>query len=123
MYIDFIIKLKNAQAAGKTFLKIPYTKMDRAVANLLEKKGFLKKVEVKGRTPKKIIKTYLNSNHPIKGVQLISKPSRRIYKKYKELRSVKSGYGTLIVSTPEGILPGEEAQKMKVGGQLLFKIW
>jgi small subunit ribosomal protein S8 len=122
-YINLMIQIKNAQAVGKGFLKVPYSKMDKAVADILLKKGLLKKVEVKGRQPKKVMKIYVKPSRPIKGVEFVSKPSRRIYKTCKELRPVKSGHGVLIVSTSKGILSGDEAKKEKVGGQVLFKVW
>lgn len=122
-YIDLLIQIKNAEEVGKSFLKIPYSKMDKAVAEILERKGFLKKVEVKGRQPKKAIKIYFNPNRPIKGLRFISKPSRRIYKSYKEIKPVKNGEGVLVVSTPKGVITDANAREEKVGGQLLFKIW
>lgn len=122
-YTNLLTQIKNAQNADKNFLKFPYSKMDNSVAEILEKRGFLKKVEVKGRRPKKTMKLHLNPDRLIKGIQFVSKPSRRIYKGYKELRPVKSGYGLLVVSTPKGLLTESEARKEKTGGQLLFKIW
>ena len=59
----------------------------------------------------------------IGSVKLVSKPSRRIYAGYRELRPVKSGLGLLVVSTPRGIMSGKEARKMKLGGEVLFEIW
>ncbi|MEX0690076.1 MAG: 30S ribosomal protein S8 [Candidatus Paceibacterota bacterium] len=123
MYIDLITKIKNAEAVEKRYIKTPYSKMDKAVAKILERKGFLKKVEVKGRSPKKILKIYPNYKKTIQGVQFLSKPSLKKYKGYNDFKPVKSNYGIMIVSTPKGILSGGEAKKEKVGGQLLFKIW
>jgi small subunit ribosomal protein S8 len=56
-------------------------------------------------------------------VKRVSKPSRRVYKKASELRPVKNGYGSLILSTPKGILTDVTARKDKVGGEALFEIW
>ena len=123
MYTDLLTRMKNAQAVGKGYLRVPYSRMDRSVANVLEKIGFLKKVETKGRVPKKILKLYLNSKKPIRGVKFLSKPSLKRYNGYRELRAVKGGFGTLVISTPKGILTGAKARKEKVGGQVLFEIW
>jgi len=59
----------------------------------------------------------------IKGVQRISKPSKRVYKKASEMRAVKSGYGALIVSTSKGVMSGSQAKKAALGGEALFTIW
>ena len=59
----------------------------------------------------------------IKGVERISKPSRRIYKKSSDIRSVKNGYGALILSTSQGVMTGREAKRASLGGEALFSIW
>lgn len=123
MYIDLLIRIKNAQAARRETLKVRYSKMDAAVAEILKARGFLKQVEVKGRAPKKIIEIIPNPERPIQGIKLLSKPSRRLYGGYRELQRVKGGYGLLVLSTPKGIMPGDAAKKEKVGGQILFEIW
>ena len=123
MYIDLLIKIKNAEAARKDSLKTRHTQMDAAVVDVLARHGFLKKYEVKGRLPKRVIEIDFNLERPILGIKLLSRPSRRLYAGYKDFKTVKSGYGILVVSTPQGVMSGVEAKKKKVGGQLLFEIW
>lgn len=123
MYIDLIIKIKNAQKAKKEVMKTRYSKMDKAVIDVLEKKGFVKNSEVKGKGYKKYIEMNVMGRKKILGVRIVSKPSVKQYAGYKEIRSVRSGFGTLILSTPKGIVTGSEAKKLGVGGQLLFEIW
>lgn len=123
MYTDLIIRIKNAQAVGKKYVRVPYSKMDRAVAGLLERKGFVKKVEVKGRLPKRVLKIYLDSKKSVSGLRFLSKPSLKRYSGYRDLKPVKGGHGVLIISTPEGILTSEEAKRKKVGGKLLVEVW
>ena len=59
----------------------------------------------------------------VNDVSRVSKPSRRIYQKSKDIRIFKSGYGNTVFSTPEGILLDIDAKNRKVGGEVLFKIW
>lgn len=123
MYIDTLTRIKNAQMKGETEVKVPYSKMDKAVLEVLEKEGFIKSVDVKGKRPKKIVKVYFNEDKPIRGLSFLSKPSLRKYIGYRDMKSVKGGYGVLVVSTPKGVMSGDKAKKEKVGGQLLFKMW
>lgn len=123
MYLDLLTKIRNAEAARKESLKTRFTNMDYAVLELLTRLGFVKKSEVKGRLPKRIIEVDFNTDQPIQGLKLLSKPSRRLYASYKDFKRVKGGHGFLAVSTSKGILSGEEARRKKVGGQLLFEIW
>jgi small subunit ribosomal protein S8 len=127
MYIDLLTKIKNAQAAKLPNVKVPFSKMDLVIAELLQKHNFVDSVEKKGRMPKRIldIKLRYSSDGPgaITGIEFLSKPSRRLYSGYRDLAPVLSGYGLLVVSTPKGIMTGAEAKKEKLGGALLFKIW
>jgi small subunit ribosomal protein S8 len=123
MYIDLIIKIKNAQKAKKETVKSNYSKLDKAVVDILEMKGFVKNSEVKGKGYKKYIEMNVMGRKMIQGIRTLSKPSVKKYLGYRDIRSVKSGFGTLVLSTPKGILSGSDAKKLGVGGQLLFEIW
>ncbi len=109
--------------AEKKSLKTKFTKMDKTVAEILEQAGFLKKTEVKGKSPKRIIELELESKRRVVGVKFLSRPSIRRYAGHKELRAPKGGHGLLVVSTSKGIMNSIEAKKRKIGGQLLFEIW
>lgn len=123
MYIDFLIQLKNAVRAGKRSVKVPYTAMDFRIAEVLRRHGFLAGVEVKGRSPRKVIDVQFNAARPIHDVKFRSTPSVARYAGYRELKPVKQGHGLLVMSTPHGIRAGHEAKKEKVGGKVLFEIW
>lgn len=126
MYINLLIQLKNAQAVKKESIKFPYSKNDSAVAEILAVNKFIDTVEKKGRGIKRILNIklkYTNGEGAINGLTLMSKPSRKIYLGYKEIKPVKYGYGIMIISTPMGIMTNKEARKNKVGGEALFKIW
>ena len=123
---DLIIRLKNASAARKTIVSVPYSTLKESIAIALEKAGYVKSVEKKGKKVNKTLEIellYVGEVPRLTGVDRISKPSRRIYQKSNDIRPFKSGYGSVIFSTPKGILIGSEAKKQKVGGEVLFKIW
>ncbi len=121
-YIDLIIKIKNAQAVKKKSVEVIFSKTNKKIAEILQKANFLTKVEVKGSI-KKFLELTLNPQKPIRGVKFLSKPSIKRYCGYREITQVKGGEGLLVISTPLGIMTGEEAKKAKVGGQVLFEIW
>lgn len=123
---NFIIKLKNAGNAGLSSVSTPSSKLKTSIAQVLKKEGFIQDFEEKSEKGKKVIVITLFSENrvpKIKGVQRISKPSKRIYRKSTELRAVKNGYGALILSTSHGVMTGREARKAKLGGEALFNIW
>jgi len=123
---NMIIALKNAGFSGHESVLIPYSKMKEAIAELLNKEGYIKgvkKLEKSGK-PALEIALILNKRVPrIQGTKRISKPSKRIYRKHNEIRPVKNGYGLLVMSTPAGIMSGYEAKKAHLGGEALFTIW
>lgn len=123
---DFIVRIKNAGDANKASVSIPYSALKENIAHTLLKGGYITSVDVQG---KKIAKTleigiaYVDSMPRVHGIDRISKPSRRIYQKSKDIRMFKSGFGNTVLSTPQGILLDVDAKKAKVGGEILFKIW
>ncbi len=127
MYLDLLTKIKNAQAVKKDSVKMPYSNMDFAVAEILAKNKFLEGAFKKGRLPKRVLDVKLKYDKTgrgaIQGVRILSKPSRKIYVGYKEIKPVRQGYGVLILSTPKGVMDGKEAKKNKLGGQVLFEVW
>ncbi len=121
---DMIIRIKNAGESRKETLVFPYSKLKMEICSVLEKKGFIKSASKKGKKTKMIEVVLVEGREPhIRGVKRVSKPSRRIYKKYSELRPVKNGYGALVLSTPKGIMTNLEAKKDRLGGEALFEIW
>lgn len=123
---DMLIRIKNAGNAGKEFTVVPHSKLRFAVAEALQKKGYVASVNNKGKKTKKVIEigiAYEGGTPKLQGAERISKLSRRVYYGFRDIRPVKNGYGLLMLSTPKGIISGEEARKENVGGEALFKIW
>ena len=121
---DLIIRIKNASDAGKETVTVVGSKIAENVAHLLKKSGYLSSVQ-KSKEKRELLLglVYFEGTPRIHGVERISKPSRRLYQKASDIRSYKSGYGNVIFSTPKGILTDVDAKKLKVGGEVLFKIW
>ncbi len=124
---DFIIQLKNAGMVRKGTVSIPYSKLKHAIANKLVEAGFIMGAEKHGKKVKKTLEVTLKyeieGTHHIQGVQRVSKPGRRLYLSVSEIFPVKFGKGKRILSTPAGILTGDEAREKNVGGEELFIIW
>ncbi len=123
---DMIVQIRNASDAGKESVVLPYSKLKLAILDILLKERFIKSFGKKGKKVIKFIEVSLaeeNGEQKIHGVQRISKSSRRVYQKAKDIRGVKNGFGVLILSTPKGIMSDKMARMEKVGGEALFKIW
>lgn len=123
---DFIIRLKNAGAVGKTEVSLPYSKLKHAIADKLVASGYIETAKQEGKKVQKnlvVTLKYENGKHAINGVKRVSKPGRRLYTKVADIHKVKFGQGLMILSTPAGILTNDEAKAQNVGGEQLFIIW
>ncbi len=122
---DLINRIKSGNQVGKESISLYSSKILEAVAQALERAGFVQSVS-KSKNGKmlEITLAYKHDKTPkVIGAERISKPSRRIYKGSAELKPFKNGYGSVIVSTPKGIFSDKEAVKEKIGGEVMFKIW
>lgn len=118
---DFLIKLKNAALAGRKIVEADYFKLGEAVAKVLTKEGFLE--SCKKEDGKLFVKLLFIEKKPvISGVSLISTPGLRVYKARAQLAKIR-GFGTVLISTPKGILALKKALKEGVGGEVIARIW
>ena len=123
---DMLTRIKNASDSKKESVVLPHSKLKLAILEVLFKENFIKSFGKKGRKAVKFIEVgliYDNDGPKISGVERVSKTSKRIYQKAKDIRKVKSGFGSLILSTPKGIMTEKSAKVANVGGEALFKIW
>ncbi len=118
--------MKNASLAKNETVSFSHSKLKSAILDCLKKEGYIsdfsKKIK-KGGNVLEVKLIYLDGKAKITDVERISKLSRRVYLGMKDIHSVRNGTGTLVLSTPKGILSGKEARKEQVGGEALFKIW
>lgn len=123
---DLIVRIKNASDARKESVSIPHSKIKVAILDVLEREGYIKGIVKKGKKIHKSLEVglvYDEYGPRVKGVERVSKLSKRIYGGARDLKPVMQGHGVLVITTPKGIMTDSEARKAKVGGELLFKIW
>jgi len=124
---DMVTHLKNTNVARKASAVFPYSNVKMAIASVLEREKYIGAVAKKGKKVKKLIEVEMlygiDGKPKIKGVRRISKPSRREYYSVHDVGAKRHSIGTLLLSTPKGILTGREAYTTKVGGEALFRIW
>lgn len=124
-YIDLIIRIKNGYLTKKESVVANYSRLNCEILKKLKQFNFIKDFIIEGEKIK-MITIYLNYNdkEPVfTDVKIFSKPGRRWYCSYKDLKPVLGRLGLSILSTSKGILTDKEAKKLKIGGELLFSIW
>jgi small subunit ribosomal protein S8 len=123
---DFLTRIRNAGAARKGELTVPYSKIKAEIARILKQEGYIKEYEVDttGKFPLiKITNKMVSRTSAITGLKRVSKPGLRKYVGADEIPRVLGGMGISILSTPRGIVSGREAKKQNVGGELLAYVW
>lgn len=120
--IDLIIRIKNGYMARNESVEVIYSRLNEEVLKKLKELGYIKTFQTKDRQIE-VNLLYVNKNPSLTDVQIFSKPGRRHYVSYKDLKQIIGGLGYSILSTSIGILSNKEARKKKVGGELLFAIW
>lgn len=124
---NMLIMIKNANMAGKDNVIVPHSRMKEEIAKCLVKGKFISAVAKKTLEGDKFVLEIklakLGKEPRITNVERISKPSKRVYIKAKDIKPINKGFGMMVVSTPKGVMIADDAKKELVGGEALFKIW
>ena len=125
---DMLTRIRNANTAKHDTVDIPASKMKIAIADILEKEGYITKYEMvedgNFKTIRVTLKYGADKNEKIiTGLKRISKPGLRVYAGKDELPRVLGGLGIAIISTNKGVMTDKEARKENVGGEVLAFVW
>ena len=120
---DLLTRIRNAARARKTLIHVPYSKMKEAICAVLKEKGYVLSLQVSGEGDVKELVIEIPENREDLHLKSMSKPGQRIYLGTKEIPRVRSGLGVAILSTPKGIMSGDQARKQKLGGEFLCEIY
>ena len=126
MISDMIIRIKNAQRAGKASVEMPYSKAKFELAKILENEKFVGSLEEKGRKAAKKLSINLIYNEGVPAISDIvrkSKPSRRVYIGKNDTHNIRQGFGRAIISTSRGLMTGAQARKAGLGGELICELY
>jgi small subunit ribosomal protein S8 len=119
---DLLTRIRNAHGALHAELALPTSKLKAAIASILKDEGYINDFAVNDATLSIDLK-YQGGKPIISGLKRVSKPGRRVYVGSGEIPKVQNGLGISILSTSRGILAGDKARELNVGGELLCEIW
>lgn len=123
---DMLTRIRNAIMAGHDSVLVPASRMKLSIAKVLKEEGFVTDYGVLRGKPQRMIKIHLKykDNEPaLLGLERVSKPGIRVYVKKHEIPRVYGGLGIAILSTPKGVMTGQEAWRQGLGGELLCYVW
>ncbi len=128
---DMLTRIRNGVMAGQTLVAMPGSKLKAELARILKEEGYIDGFEVATdelahsvlRVRLKYVGERRERRPVITGLLRISRPGRRVYTRKQDIPWVLSGMGIAILSTPKGIMTGQRARQLGVGGELLCKVW
>lgn len=125
---DFLTRIRNALKAEHRYVDIDWNKMKQCIAKILKDQGFVENYLVKvNKNQRGTIRIFLKYGEGrraiIQGLKRVSKPGLRRYVGHQDIPSFYGGFGLSVLSTSQGVISGKEAEKKKIGGELLCLIW
>ncbi len=129
---DMLARTRNALMAKHTMVSMPSSKMKISIAKILKDEGYINDYRVVKdedsqypvlQLALKYVGDVKHQRAVITDLKRVSKPGRRIYTAVKEIPWVRSGMGIAVLSTPKGVLTGQQARRLNVGGEILCYVW
>lgn len=127
---DMLTRIRNAQMREHKTVSMPHSTVKVAIADVLQKEGYIEEYKVLPETPQAVLQITLkyvgdrrHRRSVITGLERVSRPGRRVYVGKGEIPWVLSGMGISIVTTSKGVMTGQQARRLGVGGEVLCKVW
>jgi small subunit ribosomal protein S8 len=124
---DMLTRIRNANQMYKETVEIPASSVKRSILEVLKNEGFIRDFEWVSDEKQGMLKVQLayasSKERVIKGLKRISKPGLRVYANHGEIPKVLNGLGVAVLSTSKGVMTGQQAQRQKIGGEVIAYIW
>ncbi len=123
---DMITRIRNALMRNKKTVKCLYSRTNVNILNVLKEEGYITSFAVsevsKNIQEIEVTLKYFEGKPAIESLRRISKPGRRHYTSVVDMPQVRNGLGTLVLSTPQGVIADHKARSLNVGGEILFSV-
>lgn len=124
---DMLTRLRNGLMARHLSVDIPHSNLKESIANILKEEGLVRDSQVIREGAKVTLRVdlkYTPQRRPVMThLKRISKPGLRVYTGKDRIPRVLGGMGLVILSTPRGVVTGQHARRIGVGGEVLCEIW
>jgi small subunit ribosomal protein S8 len=119
---DLLTRIRNGQAARKASVTLAASKLKQAILKVLKDEGYIAEYALQNEDGKPTLRVdlkYYEGRPVIDRIERVSRPGLRIYRGKDELPRVLGGMGTVIISTPKGVMTDKAAQAIGQGGEVL----
>jgi small subunit ribosomal protein S8 len=124
---DFLTRVRNASRVNKDRCDVPASNLKLELAKIFQEEGFIRSFKVLEEGPQRTIRLYLRysaeGESAIHGVERVSRPGRRVYRGVDELPRIRAGIGVAVVSTSQGLMTDSRARELRLGGEVMCRVW
>jgi len=124
---DYLTRVRNSLAAGKDRCDVPASRIKLELSKTLQEEGFIRSFKVVDEGPQRTLRVYLrysSEGEPaIHGLERVSRPGRRVYRAVDDLPKVRGGIGVAVVSTSKGLMTDARARELRLGGEVMCRVW
>lgn len=119
---NMLISIKNSQAVNKEIVILGYSKITKAIAEILKDFGFIESITVSSNKNQKVLQLHLTDKKMLH-LRVVSKPGNRRYCQAKFIPRPLRGQGLVILSTSKGIMTGRDASRQRIGGEIICEVY
>jgi small subunit ribosomal protein S8 len=124
---DMLTRIRNANLANHRTVSLSASRMKVEIARVLKEEGFIADYALAGERPHDIItitfKPRSPEGKPLSGLRRISRPGLRVYTRKSDIPRVLGGLGVAVISTSQGLMTGQRAQRLGLGGEVVAFVW
>ena len=124
---DFLTRVRNAIGARQQKVDVPASRLKLDIARILKEEGYISNFKATEENGQKLLRVYLkydgSNSSPISQLKRVSRPGCRVYVRRTEIPRVLGGLGINILTTPRGVMTGQQARKQGLGGEVLCEVW
>ncbi|AZU37720.1 30S ribosomal protein S8 [Wolbachia endosymbiont of Bemisia tabaci] len=123
---DFLTRIRNAQLAMHRETRVLFSKVNSSILKILKEEGYILnyKKQESDSVPSLVVQLkYYDKSPVINDIARVSKPGCRCYSKCKDISKAYNGLGIFIISTPKGVMTDHNARRLKVGGEVLCRVF
>jgi small subunit ribosomal protein S8 len=124
---DLLTRIRNGARVAHPTVEVPFSKIKAEIVKILEAEGYITGHEITTETKFPTIRVHLRYDGKRKPLfhqlRRVSTPGLRVYKQATELKPVRSGLATQIVSTSSGLMTDREARRRQIGGEVICEVY
>jgi small subunit ribosomal protein S8 len=127
---DMLTRIRNAVEREHPAVSMPHSKIKEAIAIVLKDEGYIEDYQVLPEKPQAVLRVKLkyvgdrrHRRSIITDLQRVSRPGRRVYVGKTDIPWVLNGMGISVVTTSRGVMTGQKARRLGIGGEVLCKVW